>query len=64
MSYEEKTLTCADCGAEFVFSAEDQEFYASKGYSEPKRCPACRAAKKSQRQQILQPNLKPSSELF
>ena len=50
MSYEEKTLTCADCGTEFVFSAEDQEFYASKGYSEPKRCPACRAAKKSQRQ--------------
>lgn len=49
MSYEEKTLICSDCGAEFVFSAEDQEFYASKGYSEPKRCPQCRAAKKAQR---------------
>lgn len=51
MSYEDKTLTCADCGAEFTFSAEDQEYYASKGYSEPKRCPACRAAKKAQRSQ-------------
>ena len=49
MSYENKQLTCADCGAEFTFTAEDQEFYASKGYSEPKRCPACRAAKKAQR---------------
>lgn len=51
MSYEDKTLTCADCGAEFTFSADDQEYYASKGYSEPKRCPNCRAAKKSQRNQ-------------
>ena len=49
MSYEEQQLTCADCGAVFTFSVEDQEFYASKGYSAPKRCPACRAAKKTQR---------------
>jgi len=49
MSYENKQITCADCGAEFTFSADDQEYYASKGYSEPKRCPACRAAKKAQR---------------
>ena len=49
MSYENKQLTCADCGAEFTFSAEDQEYYAEKGFSEPKRCPACRAAKKAQR---------------
>ena len=49
MSYENKQITCADCGAEFTFSADDQEYYASKGYSEPKRCPDCRAAKKAQR---------------
>ena len=49
MSYEEKQITCADCGAVFPFSVEDQKYYASKGYSDPKRCPACRAAKKSQR---------------
>ncbi len=49
MSYEERTMTCVDCGAEFAFSADDQEYYATKGYSDPKRCPACRAAKKAQR---------------
>lgn len=49
MSYEEKQITCADCGAEFSFTADDQDYYASKGYSEPKRCPDCRAAKKAQR---------------
>ena len=50
MGYEDKTLTCADCGATYTFTAEEQEFFASKGYAhEPKRCPACREARKSQR---------------
>jgi CxxC-x17-CxxC domain-containing protein len=50
MSFEEKTLQCSDCGAEFTFSAEEQEFFQSKGYTnEPKRCPACREARKAQR---------------
>ena len=50
MSFEEKQLQCSDCGAEFTFSAEEQEFFQSKGYTnEPKRCPACREARKSQR---------------
>lgn len=48
MSYEDRQITCADCGAVFTFTADDQEYYASKGYSEPKRCPDCRAAKKAQ----------------
>jgi CxxC-x17-CxxC domain-containing protein len=47
--YTDKTLTCQDCGQEFTFSADDQEFFATKGYSEPKRCPACRAARKAER---------------
>ena len=29
--YEDKTLVCKDCGAEFVFTAGEQEFYAEKG---------------------------------
>jgi CxxC-x17-CxxC domain-containing protein len=50
MSFEDKQLTCSDCGAEFTFSAEEQEFFQSKGYTnEPKRCPACRESRKSQR---------------
>ena len=27
--YEDKTLVCKDCGNEFVFTAGEQEFYAS-----------------------------------
>ena len=50
MGFEDKTLECADCGVSFVFSAEEQEFFASKGYTnEPKRCPACRQARKTER---------------
>jgi len=45
MDYVDKTLTCLDCGAEFTFSASEQEFFASKGFTnEPGRCPDCRAA--------------------
>ncbi len=47
--YEDKTLTCCDCGNEFVFSASEQEFYAEKGFqNEPRRCKACRDARKAQ----------------
>lgn len=50
MSYEDRTLTCQDCGADFIFSADDQAYHAEKGYTnEPKRCPSCRAARKSER---------------
>ncbi|HJM36967.1 MAG: zinc-binding protein [Dehalococcoidales bacterium] len=50
MSYEEKSLQCADCGITFAFTAEEQELFASRGYTnEPKRCPPCRQARKAQR---------------
>ncbi len=49
MTYQEKSLQCSDCGVNFTFTAEEQEFHASKGYTnEPKRCPTCRQARKSQ----------------
>ena len=45
--YEDKTLVCKDCGAEFVFTAGEQEFFAEKGFvNEPQRCKASRDAKK------------------
>ncbi|MGE5558822.1 MAG: zinc-ribbon domain containing protein [Bacillota bacterium] len=45
--FEDKTLTCRDCGSQFVFTASEQEFYAEKGFTnEPGRCPQCRAANK------------------
>lgn len=46
----DKTLTCRDCGKEFVFTAGEQEFYAEKGFEhEPTRCPECRKANKAKR---------------
>lgn len=48
--YEDKVLTCRECGREFVFSASEQAFYAEKGFqNEPGRCPECRAARKATR---------------
>lgn len=48
--YQDKTLVCKDCGAEFVFTAGEQQFYAEKGFTnEPQRCPECRKARKQQR---------------
>jgi CxxC-x17-CxxC domain-containing protein len=50
MSFQDKSIQCSDCGTTFTFSAEDQEFFQSKGYTnEPKRCPECRQARKSER---------------
>ena len=48
--YTDERLTCTDCGAEFVFSAGEQEFFASKGFqNKPNRCPDCRSARKAAR---------------
>ena len=45
--YQDKTLVCRDCGADFVFKASEQEFFAEKGFTnEPGRCPQCRAERK------------------
>jgi len=48
MSYADKTITCRDCGMDFVFTSGEQEFYAQKGFTnEPTRCSACRQARKA-----------------
>ena len=49
MPFTDKTLTCADCNQEFIFSADDQEFYSTRGFSEPKRCRSCRAMRRNER---------------
>ena len=47
--YQDETLTCRDCGKEFVFTASEQAFYAEKGFqNKPRRCPECRAAFRAQ----------------
>lgn len=48
MPFEDKTLTCVDCGQTFVFTAGEQEFFAQKGFQNaPKRCKNCKAAKRT-----------------
>ena len=50
MAYTDRTLSCADCGTPFTFSADDQEYHAQKGFTnDPKRCPSCRASRRDQR---------------
>jgi CxxC-x17-CxxC domain-containing protein len=34
---------------EFAFTEREQAFYAEKGFSEPRRCPSCRASRKAAR---------------
>lgn len=48
MPYQDKNITCVDCGKAFVWTAGEQEFYAQKGFTnEPKRCKPCKAMKKA-----------------
>ena len=50
MSYTDRTLTCADCGTDFTFSADDQAYHAQKGFTnEPRRCANCRNQRRSDR---------------
>lgn len=52
INMQDKTLTCRDCGCEFIFTGAEQEFFAEKGFTnEPGRCPDCRATRKAQRRE-------------
>ncbi|MEO6350696.1 MAG: CxxC-x17-CxxC domain-containing protein [Candidatus Limnocylindrales bacterium] len=45
-SFSDKALSCVDCHTEFAFTGSEQQFYADRGFTEPRRCPSCRAARK------------------
>ncbi|MGH2450085.1 MAG: zinc-ribbon domain containing protein [Candidatus Limnocylindria bacterium] len=48
MSFSDITLTCKDCGNQFLFTAGEQEFYQQRGLTnQPGRCQDCRAARKA-----------------
>ena len=43
MEFQDKSLKCVDCGAEFVWTAGEQVFFADKNFkNEPKRCKTCK----------------------
>lgn len=51
--YQDETLTCRDCGREFVFSASEQAYFAERGFqNKPSRCLECRRAKRNGSQQL------------
>lgn len=48
--YQDKIMQCAACGEGFIWTAGEQEFFASKGFvSPPKSCRGNRQARKAQR---------------
>lgn len=56
MALADKTLVCRDCGKEFIFSGEEQEFYQSHDLqNEPRRCPECRTSRRRERSGDYQP---------
>jgi CxxC-x17-CxxC domain-containing protein len=41
--FQDRTLKCIDCGADFVFTAGEQHFFHDKNFkNEPKRCKNCK----------------------
>jgi CxxC-x17-CxxC domain-containing protein len=54
--FQDRSLTCRDCGNAFTFSAGEQAFFASKGLvNDPQRCIACRSTAKRARADGPQP---------
>ena len=46
---QDKIIICKDCGGEFTFTVEQQEFYIKNNLpGVPSRCPGCRNAAKNQ----------------
>lgn len=45
------TVQCAECHQEFIFSVGEQQFFAERNFTPPKRCPDCRAARKAKREE-------------
>jgi len=49
--FEDKKLTCEECGTEFTWDASEQAYFEKKGFKKvPKRCRACRAKKQIEMQ--------------
>jgi len=48
-NFQDRVLECSDCGGTFVFTAGEQAFYQERGFSDPRRCPSCRATRRAGR---------------
>jgi CxxC-x17-CxxC domain-containing protein len=64
MAFQDKTLTCLDCQQPFAYTAEEQSYHAERGYTEPRRCPSCRAARRESRDGGGYASYQPKREMF
>ena len=49
MGHEDQTISCSECGENFVFTQGERQFYIERGFEyPPKRCKPCRAQRKQQ----------------
>ena len=52
MDFEDRHLQCVACGADFVWTAGEQRFFSDRAFDHaPKRCPACKRRRASDRQE-------------
>ena len=52
--FADRTLTCIECGVEFVFTADEQAFFHEKEFkNDPKRCKRCLAKRHKRPQRAL-----------
>lgn len=47
----DKTISCKICGEDFTFSSGEQEYFAERNLSEPKKCKSCAKKAREQRDQ-------------
>jgi hypothetical protein len=45
------TLSCEDCGSNFIWNSNDQIYFRLHHYEKPKRCLACRAKKRREKRE-------------
>ncbi len=53
MEFQDRTIKCATCGREFLFTAKEQDFFVTKGFKEPRHCRECRQQRKQEREQAV-----------
>jgi len=53
MEYHDRVLKCADCSAEFVFTAGEQMFFADKGYERAQAVQKLQSETGARRQRCL-----------
>ncbi len=53
MEAQDRTIKCATCGREFIFTVKEQGFFAQKGFKEPRHCRECRQQRKQAQVQAL-----------